>query len=258
MASATPESLPGRVLVVEDEPNLAFNLQINLEAEGHTVVLAASGAAAVAKYASEGPFEVILLDVMLPEMDGFAVARHVRQTDDVTAIIMLTARADDEDRIRGFQVGVDDYILKPFHLQELMLRVKRTVSRSRRLRAQESGVTDGEAVRGAITVGEITLDPHALHLVSPTGDHRLTVLEADILSEFMTHRGEVLSRDYLLRNVWGMAGDIETRTVDNFILRLRRMIEPQPSRPVFLRSVRGRGYRFDVPESLPKDASDDP
>ncbi len=228
-----------RILLVEDEPHLAFNLQFNLQAEGFDVVPAVDGQNAILKFDREGPFDLIILDVMLPEVSGFDVARHIRRSDDQTHVLMLTALGKEEDRLRGFEAGADDYITKPFHLQEFLLRVKRMIRRSqyfnRASEPQESPL---------LRYGPFELDTELLQLKSPSGQFTLTAMEADILKEFMTNPTRVLSRQYLLDSVWGMKGDIETRTVDNFIVRLRRYLETDPAKPHHLVSVRGRGYRL--------------
>lgn len=232
-----------KILLVEDEPHLAFNLQLNLQAEGYEVILAIDGQIGVDQFKSESPFDLIILDAMLPEIDGFSVARYIREHDDQTHILMLTALGREEDRVRGFEAGIDDYITKPFHLQELLLRVKRMIRRSKYF----SGPTEPrpEPLKtGIIKCGPFELDSERLHLDSPSGSHSITAMESDILREFLTNPDQVLSREHLLDRVWGMKGDIETRTVDNFIVRLRRYLEPNPSRPQYLISIRGRGYRL--------------
>jgi DNA-binding response OmpR family regulator len=229
-----------RILLVEDEPNLAFNLQFNLQVEGYEVVPAVDGRIAVAKILEDGPIDLVILDVMLPEMNGFEVAEKIRQTDDQTHILMLTALGKEEDRLRGFEAGADDYITKPFHLKEFLLRVRRMVKRSEYFQPTTPESADGHE----LVFGPFRLDTELLQLHGPSGQHTLTALEADVLREFMQNPKRVLSRQYLLDTVWGMKGDIETRTVDNFIVRLRRYLEPEPSKPRYLVSVRGRGYRL--------------
>ena len=228
-----------RILLVEDEPNLAFNLEFNLQAEGFDVVPAVDGQIALDKYRYHGPFDLVVLDVMLPEISGFDVARYIRERDDQTQILMLTALGREEDRLRGFEAGVDDYITKPFNLKEFLLRVKRMIRRTQYY-ARDTNVMPHHVLK----LGPFELDVELLQLTSPTGIHTLTALETDILKEFMSNPKRVLSREHLLERVWGMRGDIETRTVDNFIVRLRRYLEPNPSEPRFLTSVRGRGYRL--------------
>jgi DNA-binding response OmpR family regulator len=225
-----------RVLLVEDEPHLAFNLQFNLQAEGFDVVPAVDGKVAVQKFDKDGPFDLVILDVMLPEMNGFDVARHIRGKDDQIHILMLTALGREEDRLKGFEAGIDDYVTKPVHLQEFLMRVKRMIRRS----AYFQGAPPSHILRH----GSFELDTELLQLKTPTGEYTLTAMEADVLREFMAHPDRVLSREHLLNAVWGMKGDIETRTVDNFIVRLRRYLEVNPAKPERLISIRGRGYRL--------------
>ena len=234
-----------RILLVEDEPHLAFNLEFNLVSEGYDVVLATNGRAALDKFTKNGPFDLIILDVMLPEVDGFEVARTIRSKDAHTGILMLTARASEHDVIKGLETGADDYITKPFHLQELLLRVKRMARRAELLHAPQAAGAGAES----INCGPFKLDTEALELETPKGKFTLTALETGILREFLLNPGRVLSREHLLKTVWGAQGNIETRTVDNFIMRIRKFIETDPSSPVLLESVRGRGYRLTMPES---------
>jgi two-component system, OmpR family, alkaline phosphatase synthesis response regulator PhoP len=233
-----------KILLVEDEPNIAFNLQFNLQAEGYEVVPAVNGLIAVEKFEKESPFDLIILDVMLPEMNGFEVAEQVRMIDDKIHILMLTALGREEDRLKGFSLGIDDYITKPFHLKELLLRVNRMIKRA------EHFTSDDNIRQGGLTsYGPFTLNSELLQLTTPKGVVSLTAMEADILSEFMATPTKVLSRQTLLDRVWGMKGDVETRTVDNFIVRLRKYMEEDPAKPVYLVSVRGRGYRLIDPNS---------
>jgi DNA-binding response OmpR family regulator len=232
-----------KILIAEDEPHMAFNLQFNLQAEGYDVVPAATGQVAIDKFDREGPFDLIILDVMLPEADGFQVAEHIRKHDDQTHILMLTALGKEEDRLKGFESGVDDYITKPFHLQEFLMRVKRMVKRSQYFTGQEKDEA-GAPTSQLLRYGPFELDVDLLQLKTPSGAYTLTAMEADILKEFMRNPKKVLSRDFLLERVWGMRGDIETRTVDNFVARLRKYLEVDPANPQYLVSVRGRGYRL--------------
>ena len=229
-----------RILLVEDEPHLAFNIEFNLQAEGYEVVSATDGQIALDKFRTEGPFDLVVLDVMIPEIDGIKVAKEIRCSDNQTGILMLTARSSKEDIVRGLETGADDYMTKPFLLKEFLLRVKRMVQRSELFTAK---IQDDEKV---LKCGEIILDTESLELVCEQGKYELTILEANVLREFMRNPGKVLTRDHLLTTVWGVNGRIETRTVDNFILRLRKYLEKDPSNPMFLESIRGRGYRFQV------------
>ena len=233
-----------RILLVEDEPHLAFNIEFNLQAEGYEVVPAANGQIALEKYHDNGPFDLIILDIMIPEINGYEVAKKIRLTDNKTGILMLTAKSAREDILEGLQTGADDYLTKPFHLDELLLRVKRMAVRSSFYQLDDKQTTET-----VLTCGHIKLDTESLELSSPNGDYNLTALEADVLKEFLRNPGRVLTREHLLTKVWGVKGNMETRTVDNFILRLRRYLEKDPSNPLCLESVRGRGYRFHPDEN---------
>lgn len=233
-----------RILLVEDEPHLAFNLAYNLQAEGFDVVPAVTGQIAIKKWEQEGPFSLIILDVMLPERNGFEVARAIRATDKRTGILMLTARAHEADVIQGLESGADDYMTKPFHLQEFLLRVKRMAERSEFLQGEARDHTASSTLR----LGKFQLDPEGLTLTGPTETFKITDLEAGVLKEFLSNPGTVLTRAHLLREVWGMRAEVESRTVDNFIVRLRKYLESDPGRILRLESVRGKGYRLIVKE----------
>lgn len=230
-----------RILLVEDEPHLAFNIEFNLQIEGYEVTPAANGQIALDKFNNDAPFDLIILDVMIPEIDGFEVAQTIRKHDKKTAILMLTARSSEEDIVKGLETGVDDYMTKPFRLKEFLLRVKRMIERSDLFQSQESNIS----AKTQYECGPFKLNTEALELICPNNKvYNLTVLEANVLKEFLKNPNKVLTRDHLLTTAWGVNGNVETRTVDNFILRLRKYLEKDPSKPVYLESVRGRGYRF--------------
>ncbi len=225
-----------RILLVEDELNLARPLQFNLEQEGYEVWSTPSGKEALEIYSRQS-FDLIILDLMLEEMDGFEVARQVRQRDLRLPILMLTARSTVEDRIQGLELGADDYIVKPFHLRELLLRVARMLKRSTWYRSNE-------APSKQITVAGYTIDLEKLSGTGPRGNLQLTALEADLLQTLTARPNHVFSRGELLEKVWGYRSQVETRTVDNFIVRLRKYFEPEPERPKHFVSVRGKGYMY--------------
>ena len=237
---------PKKLLVVEDEPHLAFNLELNLKSEGYEVILAETGKEGLDLYHNKGPFSLILLDVMLPELNGFEVLQEIRRIDTKTGILMLTARASDEDVIRGLKTGADDYLTKPFHLEELLLRVKRMAKRSELFYEPEKS-TDGEEL---LQLGNLELNMNSLVFKSSQGNFNITVLEAKVIKEFMNNPNKTLTREYLLEKVWGLRGTVETRTVDNFIMRIRKCVENNPSKPEILVSVRGKGYKLTI-ESEP-------
>jgi DNA-binding response OmpR family regulator len=225
-----------RILLVEDELNLARPLQFNLEQEGYEVRSTPSGKKALALYDRE-PFDLIILDLMLEEMDGFEVARQVRQRDQRLPIIMLTARSTAEDRIHGLELGADDYMVKPFHLRELLLRVERMLERT-------TWFADKEHPSQIIEIAGYRVDLEKLSGNGPRGPLQLTALEADLLKALTSQPNRVLSRGELLEKVWGYRSEVETRTVDNFIVRLRKYFEEEPDRPRHFISLRGKGYMY--------------
>lgn len=232
-----------KILLAEDEAHLRFSLKFNLESEGYEVVEAENGLIALEKYKSEGPYATILLDVQMPEMNGFDVAKKIRSEDSKTQILMLTARAADEDRVSGLKAGVDDYITKPFHLQELLLRIKRMVERSEILARDEESTKELNNLR---EIGALKLHYDRLLLEFEDRNTNLTALEADCLAEFIDHANTVLTREFLLEKVWKVSGHQETRTVDNCIMRLRKHLEALKTDDVELESIRGRGYQLTV------------
>lgn len=225
-----------KILLVEDELNLARPLQFNLEQEGYEVRSTPSGKEALALYDRE-PFDLIILDLMLEEMDGFEVARQIRQRDQRLPIIMLTARSTAEDRIHGLELGADDYVIKPFHLRELLLRVERMIERT-------TWFTDKEHPSQTVVIAGYRVDLEKLSGDGPRGRLQLTALEADLLKALTSQPNRVLSRGVLLEKVWGYHSEVETRTVDNFIVRLRKYFEEEPDRPRHFISLRGKGYMY--------------
>ncbi|HSW40265.1 MAG TPA: response regulator transcription factor [Acidobacteriota bacterium] len=225
-----------RILLVEDELNIARPLQFNLEQEGYHVSAASSGKEALALLAARS-FDLIILDLMLGDIDGFEVARRVRQRDQKLPIMMLTARSAAEDRVQGLELGADDYIVKPFHLKELLLRVERML--------QRAGWYDDDAVSSpVVNIGGCRVDLDNLTGNGPRGPFQLTILEARLLQTLTAKPNIVFSRGELLKKVWGYHSEVETRTVDNFIVRLRKHFETEPDHPRHFKSLRGRGYMY--------------
>jgi two-component system, OmpR family, alkaline phosphatase synthesis response regulator PhoP len=225
-----------RVLIVEDEEHLANGLRFNLEAEGYQVELTDSGEAALESL-METPqrFDVVVLDVMLPGKDGFAVVSELRHAGQFVPVLMLTARNRAEDVLNGFSAGADDYLPKPFELPILMARIRGLLRRTAWLRPPAG---DQFVFAGKI----IDFDALELHVGNNT--LQLTLMEANLLRYLIHHEGRVVSRKSMLEEVWGVREDTDTRAIDNFIVRLRRYIETEPSNPRHLRTVRGVGYRF--------------
>lgn len=195
-----------------------------------------SGKEALALHSQES-FDLIILDLMLEELDGFEVARQIRQRDNRLPILMLTARSAEQDRIHGLELGADDYIVKPFHLRELLLRVDRMVERTTWF------ATDARPAR-RIEVAGYVIDLETLSGLGPRGQLQLTALEADLLEALTSQPNHVFSRSELLEKVWGYHSEVETRTVDNFIVRLRKYFEEEPDQPRHFMSLRGKGYMY--------------
>lgn len=229
-----------RILVVEDESHLAEGLQYNLEAEGHQVEIASDGSEAATRLADpERPFELVILDLMLPGMGGFEVARRARAAGNYVPILIVSAKDDATDVVRGLEEGGDDYLTKPFRLEELLARVRGLLRRRRWDRVPR----DDESQR-SVRVGRATVHFDRFELESPSGVVRLTTREAALLRALVERAGQAVTRGELLEDVWGLRADTNTRVVDSFIVRLRRYLEDDPARPKHILSVRGHGYRF--------------
>jgi len=240
---------PARVLVVEDEENLARGIAENLEAEGYRVELSGDGPTALARILA-GDLDLVLLDVMLPEMDGYTVCERARSAGSEVPILFLTARASVEDRIRGLSKGGDDYLPKPFHLEELLLRVAAILRRS-------GGDSTGGEDR-SVAFGGNAFDFRTWRGRSWDGaDQELTQKEAMILKTLSARDGEVVSREEILEEVWGHELFPSTRTIDNFIVRLRKRFERDPEQPRHFHTVRGVGYRF-TGEASPESPEETP
>lgn len=235
-----------RVLIVEDEDHLAAGLKLNLEAEGFAADVEENGEDALARLldGDAGAFDVVLLDVMLPGLDGFEVVRRLRQARRFVPVMLLTARSHTDDVLRGFEAGADDYLPKPFDLSILLARIQGLLRRRRWLRGGEAGpAPEADEYRFA----GAHVDFRNQMLRRGRAEQPLTLMEATLLRHLVEHAGETVSRRTLLEEVWGMRQDTDTRTVDNFVARLRRYIEDEPAHPRHLLTVRGVGYRF-VPE----------
>lgn len=229
-----------RVLVVEDEAHLAQGLQFNLRAEGYDVEVAGDGERALALLEQEH-FDAVLLDVMLPGKSGFEVATQLRQSQNYVPVLMLTARGRPEDVLQGFSAGADDYLPKPFDLSILLARLNGLLRRMKwHLTASRSAADDLPQFEFA---GR-RIDFENLRLETSGREVHLTLMEADLLRYLVRNQGRSISRKELLEQVWRLREDTDTRAIDNFIVRLRRYIEDEPSEPRYLRTVRGIGYSF--------------
>lgn len=231
---------PIRLLLVEDEEHLATGLKLNMELDGYDVVLAATGREAAEMLLHPRGFDAIVLDVMLPDIDGFSLCERIRDSGNFTPVLMLTARSDPEDRVRGLEAGADDYLAKPFELSELLARLRSMLRRRRWDRREER--TGGP--RNVVMIGEARIDFESHEVTARGQPVKLTRLELDLLRYFVEHPGKVISRQALLEEVWKLHNYSTARTVDNFVSRLRRHLEPDPQNPVHLLSVRGAGYKF--------------
>jgi DNA-binding response OmpR family regulator len=237
------------ILIVEDEEHLAIGIKYNLEAEGYLVTVVGDGPQALSFYNDHpGTIDLIILDLMLPGMSGYGVCEAVRQQGDDLPVLMLTARTLTEDRIRGFDAGTDIYLQKPFDLEELLSIVRNLLSRQTRRSVAPAAAEEGAArkidenYRFAGGRVDVNFDTYQVNVEGRSV--RLTALEMKLLRYFIEHEGSVVTRAELLENVWGMARIPSTRTVDNFIVNLRKYFEPDPSQPRYFLSVRGAGYRF--------------
>lgn len=238
------------VLLVEDEAHLADALLFNLRAEGFRTHHASDGEAALAYLAAHTP-DAVLLDVMLPGIEGFEVARQLRASDNFVPVMMLTARGRPEDVLEGFDAGADDYLPKPFELSILLARLNSLLRRmqwQRKAAALQdisaSTPMDEPAERTVFRFQDCEIRFDILQLVTPDQNVHLTLMEAELLRYLIERSGKVVSRGEILEEVWRVREDTDTRAIDNFVVRLRRYLEPDPSRPVHLLTVRGVGYRF--------------
>ncbi len=231
-----------KILLVEDEESLATGLEFNLQQEGYDVIWARDGRQAL-DCIKQQEFDLIVLDVMLPYHNGFEIAEHIRKRTPQQPVLMLTARTAANDRVRGLEIGVDDYVTKPFHLEELLLRIQNMLKRKNWYKS----VSDMQPI---YEFGSNIINFQ--NLTAKTGDCeiQLTQREAMVLKYLIEHTDTIVSRKELLAHVWQIHSDIETRTVDNFIVRLRKHFETDPAKPQFIKSVRSVGYIFTTDEPI--------
>jgi len=226
-----------RILVIDDEPEMVRGLEDNFRFEGYQTLSATDGAAGLALALREGP-DLVLLDIMMPRMSGWDVLRALRDKQLDIPVIMLTARGEEVDRVLGLELGADDYVTKPFSLRELLARVRAVLRRP--------------GPRQRLTTyafGDVRLHLRGRQVFKAGREVRMTRKEFDLLRYFVEHRGEVVTRDRLLDEVWGYERFPTTRTVDTHVLRLRQKLEPDPERPVHILTVHGQGYRFEAEPS---------
>lgn len=227
-----------RILIVEDEAHLADGLRFNLEAEGHTVDIDGDGQAALDRLlANRAAYDAVVLDVMLPGCNGFDVVKQLRAAGHFVPVLMLTARSRPADVLQGFAAGADDYLPKPFELQILLARLRGLL---RRLQWLQQDQHEHEQ----LTFAGRTLDLEALELRVGDKAYQLTQMESDLLQYLVRNAGRAVSRKSILEEVWDLREDTDTRAIDNFIVRLRRYLEVDPTKPKHLLTVRGVGYKF--------------
>lgn len=225
---------PARILVVEDDESIAMGLEMNLGAEGYEVSLARAGDEGLER-ARGGQFDLVILDVMLPRMNGFEVLRTLRASSGAPPVLMLSARGAEMDKVMGLELGAEDYVIKPFGLAELLARVKAVLRRNGR--AAPSAET-------ALRAGDLVIDPSTREVFRADRPVELTATEFDVLLCLVNAKGRVLSREQIQTAVWGPNHHGTPRTVDNFLLQLRHKLEDDPQHPRHLITVRGVGYRF--------------
>lgn len=231
-----------RVLIIEDDRHIAEGLQLNLTMQGYEVEVAPDGLTGLRLWKEWRP-HLIVLDIMLPGLDGLDVLQNIRLEDERLPVLILSAKAMDEDKIKGLALGVDDYLTKPFNLEEFILRVKRLLTRF--AWEENDGQRDFTAIGPTYNFGKNSINFVTHTARGASGPITLTEIEEKLLKLFIVNRGKTLSRRQLIEMVWGYDGSIRTRTVDNFIVRFRKYFEEDPKHPVFFKTCRSVGYVFD-------------
>ncbi|HEX6535161.1 MAG TPA: response regulator transcription factor [Gemmatimonadaceae bacterium] len=229
-----------RVLVVEDNPDLAFGLRNNLEIEGYEVISAEDGLTGLAMAREQSP-DIVILDLMIPGMDGYRVLRAMRDDGIVTPVLILTARGEEADKVRGFRLGADDYVTKPFGVLELLARVEALL---RRASGAPPATPAPRTAPPRERVGEIEIDPGSRSVTRRGERVDLTPMEFDLLTALLRRHGDVATRHELLREVWGYHSAVVSRTVDTHVAELRRKLEDNPAHPRYILTVRKAGYRL--------------
>jgi len=231
-----------KLLLVEDEDTLAIGLEYNLQDEGYIVERAKDGKQAI-DLIKNNKYDLIILDIMLPYFDGFEIAKIVRRDSPQMPILILTARTSNEDKVRGLELGADDYLTKPFNLKELLLRIKGMLKR-------KNWYEQVVELSPVFNFGNNTVNFETFKCTNGDKEFMLTQLEAVLLKYLVDNKGKILSRKDLLENVWQINAEIETRRIDNFISRLRKYFEPDPENPIYIKGVRSAGYTFDSSQIL--------
>ena len=239
--------LQKRILIIEDDEHIAEGLKLNLSLQGYEVSIAGEGMSGLRMWKEWNP-NLIVLDIMLPGVDGLSVLRHIRMEDEKLPVLIISAKGGYDDKVKGFSYGVDDYLAKPFNLEEFLMRVERLMKRS----SWSHGGTvneglEAEGLNNKYIFGSNTIDFGTMTAQGAHGTIHLTDQEVRLLKIFIANRGKPLSRKVLLEVGWGYSGETTTRTVDNFIVRLRKYFENDPENPVYFKSIRSVGYLFDHP-----------
>jgi len=235
-----------RILVIEDEAHIADGIQLNLTLQGYGVSIASDGIDGLEQWRSWKP-DLIVLDIMLPMIDGFSILKTIRKEDEKIPVLILSARGDTKDKVKGLRYGVDDYLSKPFDLEEFLLRVEGLIRKKGWYEGPRSGKKTGHILfKGdAYTFGENRIDFITFKANCLAGEIILTEQEVTLLKIFIANKGKPLSREMLLNAGWGYSSDTTTRTVDNFIVRFRKYFEKKPKKPIYFKSRRSVGYIFD-------------
>ncbi|RPH52255.1 MAG: DNA-binding response regulator [Desulfobacteraceae bacterium] len=232
-----------RILVIEDDIHIAEGLKLNLSLQGYDVMTAKDGISGLNEWKEWNP-HLIVLDIMLPGIDGLSILQNIRLEDERIPVLILSAKSDAQDRIMGLSCGVDDYLAKPFNLEEFLLRVERLLVRASWSLKGERAET-GEMFSGLYRFGENIIDFQKSTAICRVGKVTLTEQELKLLKLFIANKGKPLSRKKLLEIGWGYTGAVTTRTVDNFIVRFRKYFEIDPRKPIYFKSIRIVGYLFD-------------
>jgi two-component system, OmpR family, alkaline phosphatase synthesis response regulator PhoP len=235
-----------RILIVEDDDHIAQGLKLNLVLHGYEAAIAATGPQGLQMWRNWNP-QLIILDIMLPGLDGLSVLRHIRLEDEKIPVLILSAKGNPDDKVKGFSCGVDDYLAKPFNLEEFMLRVDRLLTRSSWGQNHDAGGQERPEAAHIYRFGGNTINFTTMIAEGRHGSIHLTDQEVKLLKLFVAHRGKPLSRKELLKVGWGYTGITATRTIDNFIVRLRKYFEDDPEQPVYFKTIRSVGYVFDHP-----------
>ena len=229
-----------RILIVEDDKHIAQGINLNLSLQGYETAIAGSGTLALQMWKEWNP-HLIVLDIMLPGLDGLSVLRHIRVEDEKLPILIISAKGGPDDKIKGFSYGVDDYLAKPFNIDEFLMRIERLIKRS----SWYESPTESAPGEDIYKFGDNTINFTTMTAEGKHGTIHLTDQETKLLKIFIANKGKPLSRKVLLEVGWGYSGATTTRTVDNFIVRLRKYFEDDPETPVYFKSLRSVGYVFD-------------